>query len=333
MSFKILGTGSYVPDRVLTNDDLSRLVDTSDEWIVQRVGVSQRRICTDETAADLAYNAAKLAMENSGTAPSEIDLIIAATISGDNICPSVASEAQKMLGATCPSFDISAACSGFLFALETAAAYFALGAAKKILVIGAEKMSRIVDWEDRNTCVIFGDGAGAFVLGKGENYIASKLYSKGDDSVIRVPASAGKSPFNNNKEVTPYVHMQGQETFKFAVNAMTDDINEVINKANLAKDNIKYVVPHQANIRIIQLASKKLNMDINKFFINIDKYGNTSAASIPLAVDELNKLGKLENNDLLVLSAFGGGPFKRCLYHKVVTDNINLNFGGFKHDF
>jgi 3-oxoacyl-[acyl-carrier-protein] synthase-3 len=307
MNFKVTGTGSFVPDKVLTNEDLSRMVDTSDEWIIQRVGVSQRRICTTETTADLAFNAAKLALESSGTRPSELDLIIVATISGDNICPAVACEVQALLGASCPSFDISAACSGFLFALETAACYFARGNAKKILVIGADQMSRITDWDDRNTCVIFGDGAGAFLLEAGENYMASKLFTKGDDSVIKLPAGAGKSPFSEKKPDLPYVHMQGQETFKFAVGKMVDDINEVLSIANVNKENIKYVVPHQANIRIIQFAAKKLCMDKEKFFVNIDKYGNTSAASIPMAVDELNRQGRLKHDDLLVLSAFGGG--------------------------
>jgi len=307
MNFKILGTGSYVPQRIVTNDELSDIVDTSDEWITQRVGIKERRICTTETAADLAYEAAKRALEDSHTLPEELDMIIGASISGETICPAIACVVQNKLGATCPSYDVNAACSAFLFALETAVGYFARGKVSKVLVLGAERMSRIVDWEDRNTCVIFGDGAGAFVLGEGDNYLSSKIFTKGGDDVICIPQLIGKSPFFTGTQQSPYIYMNGQETFKFAVKAITEDINEVLEKANLTADDIKYIVPHQANVRIIQLASKKLHIEYEKFFINIDKYGNTSAASIPLAVDDLNKQGKLQHGDLLVLSAFGGG--------------------------
>lgn len=307
MSFKIIGTGSYLPENIVTNEDMALLVDTSDEWIKQRVGVSERRLSINETAGDFAYKAALKALSESNTKPSEIDLIIAATISGETLSPTVAGIVQNKIGATCPSFDVNSACSGFLFSLEIAAGFFAMGNIKKIMVIGAERLSKIVDWSDRNTCVIFGDGAGAVIIEKGENYLSSKIYTKGGDEVIEIASYSGTSPFYKGEKKNPYIFMQGQETFKFAVNAMTEDIKEVLKVAKLTLDDVKYFVVHQANIRIIQFASKKLKVPIEKFIVNINKYGNTSAASVPIALDELNKTGDLKRGDIIVLSAFGGG--------------------------
>lgn len=307
MTFSVLGTGSYAPPRVVTNDELSTFLDTSDEWITQRVGVRQRHVCTTETAADLAVEAAKRALENAGTKPEELDLIIAATVSGEDISPSVSCMVQNRLGAVCPAYDINAACSAFLYLLETAAGYFARGKVRKVLIVGAERMSRILDWDDRSTCVIFGDGAGAMVLGEGDNFLSSKLYTKGGDDVIKIPNFIGKSPFYEREQIKPYVHMKGQETFKFAVGAMCRDVEEVIAQAGLTSEDIAYVVPHQANIRIIDFAVRKLQMPAEKFFVNIERYGNTSSASVPMAVDELNREGKLKRGDYLVLCAFGGG--------------------------
>lgn len=307
MSFKIIGTGSCVPEKVLTNDDLSTMVETSDEWIKQRVGISERRICTTETAGDLAACAAKNALQNAGVKPDEIDLIIVSTISSDSICPTVAGFVQEQIGAFCPAFDINSACSGFMFALETAASYFSTGKYDKMLVIGAEKMSRIIDFTDRNTCVIFGDGAGAVVLEKGDNYLASKLSTIGGNSVIDVPSFTSSSPFDEVETGGAFVHMKGQETFKFAVTTMTNDINELLKKENLAIDDIAYIVPHQANIRIIQFAAKKLGIDTERVFCNIEKYGNTSSASVPLALDELARSGRIKRGDLIAMAAFGGG--------------------------
>lgn len=307
MSFNITGTGSYVPQHIVTNDEMSSLVETSDEWITKRVGVSERRISVNETAADFAYYAAQSALENSGTKPCELDLIIAATISGETLCPTVAGLVQKRLGATCPAFDLNSACSGFLFALDTADCFIARGNINKVLVIGAERLSKIVDWSDRGTCVIFGDGAGAAVIEKGDKYLSSKLYTNGGNEVIEIPSFTGTSPFYKGEEKKPYIFMNGQETFKFAVNVMTEDIKEVVSSAGFTLDDIKYFIPHQANIRIIQFASKKLGVPIERFFVNIDKFGNTSAASIPIALDQLNETGNIKSGDLLVLSAFGGG--------------------------
>lgn len=307
MSFQFLGTGSYVPERVVTNEELSQYVDTSDEWITQRVGVRQRRVCVTETAADLAEKAASRALENAGVTPQELDLILCATVSGEDISPSIGCMVQRRLGATCPGFDINAACPAFLYLLETAAGFFARGY-EKILVVGAERMSRIIDWTDRSTCVIFGDGAGAAVLGKGDNYLSSKLYTAGGDEVIKIPAGVGISPFyQGDKTLKPFVHMNGQETYKFAVRAMRRDLKEVIQAAGLREEDIDHVIPHQANYRIIDDARRKLAIPPERFHMNIDRYGNTSAASIPLLLDELNREGKLKRGQLIAFCAFGGG--------------------------
>lgn len=308
MSFKIIGTGSYVPDNIVTNDMLSQMVDTSDEWITRRVGVKERRISTGETTADMAIEAAKRAVENSGIDAAELDLIIAASVSSESACPTVAGYVQQAIGASCVAFDINSACSGFLFALETADAYISKGNARKVLVIGAERISRIIDWTDRSTCVIFGDGAGAAILESEEgHYLSSKLSTQAGDDVIDIPSHIGSSPFFKAEGKSPFIMMQGQETFKFAVNSLTSDSLEVLEKAGLGVDDVKYFVPHQANIRIISFAAKKLGVDIEKFCVNLDRYGNTSSASIPMMLDELNREGKLERGDIIVLSAFGGG--------------------------
>lgn len=307
MNFSVLGTGSYVPERIVTNSELSKIVDTSDEWITQRIGVLQRHICTEENTSDLAYKAALNAVENSGCKAEDIDLILAATISGENSTPSVSCMVQQKLGINCPAFDINAACSSFIFLLETAAGFFARGIVKKVLVVGAERMSGIVDWTDRNTCVIFGDGAGAMVLGEGDSYLSSTLNVKGGDEVIKVPNFIGKSPYYEKEGEAPYIQMKGQETFKFAVNSICNDITKVLLLAGIDIDTVTHIVPHQANIRIIDFACKKLNIPINRFYVNIENYGNTSSASIPLAVDEMNRKGIIKRGDTLVFAAFGGG--------------------------
>lgn len=307
MSIKILGTGAYVPEKVVTNDDLSQMVDTSDEWIVQRVGVKERRISVNETAADFAVNAAKEALLDAEVDASEIDIIIAASISSETLCPTVAGFVQSQIGATCPAFDVNSACSGFLFALDTAVSYILRGSAKKALIIGSERLSKIVDWTDRGTCVIFGDGAGAFVIGQGEGYLSSKLYTSGSNEVIEIPSFSGSSPFYEGKIMHPYIFMDGQETFKFAVSKIVEDIKYVVSEAKLELADIDHIVTHQANIRIIEYAAKRLKMPMEKFVVNIHKYGNTSSASVAIAFDELHKSGKLKKGDKIVMSAFGGG--------------------------
>lgn len=307
MSFDIIGTGMYVPEKVVTNDDLSKIVDTNDEWITKRVGVKRRHVSVDETAADMAAKAARQALDDAGVGAEELDLIIAASVSSETVSPSVACMIQNSLGATCTAFDVNAACSAFLFLLETAAGFFARGRAKKILVVGAERMSRIIDWEDRSTCVIFGDGAGAAVLEAGDGYIDSVFNVTGGDDVIKIPQFVGKSPFYKGEQENPYVHMQGQETFRFAVNSMANDIPELLSRNSLTMNDIALIIPHQANMRIIRFAAGKLGVPEEKFFVNIEEYGNTSSASVPIALHEARKAGAVKKGDLVVLSAFGGG--------------------------
>ena len=306
MSINIIGTGSYVPEKVLTNNELSKMVDTSDEWIIQRVGVSERHIAVNESAADMAIKAAKRALENAKLDAKETDLIIVSTLTSDTACPTVAGYVQAAIGAACPAFDINSACSGFLFALDTAAAFTKCGY-DKILVIGAERVSKIVNWEDRSTCVIFGDGAGAAVLRRGDGYLASKLVTRGGDNVIKIPNHIGTSVFYEKEDAPPYIFMDGQETFKFAVNSIVDDITDVSEKADIALSDIDHVVLHQANIRIMDYASKRLNIPKEKFYTNIENYGNTSSASVAIALDEVNRKGLLKRGDIVVMSAFGGG--------------------------
>ena len=307
MSFHIISTGSYAPPQVVTNDDLAGFLDTSDAWVTERTGVKERRVCVTETASSLAVEACRRALQAGNTQPEDLDMIIAATVSGEYVSPGVACMVQAELGATCPAMDVNAACSGFVFMLDTAAGFFARGRAKKILVVGAEQLSRIVDWQDRNTAVIFGDGAGACLLEVGDNYLSSKLYSRGGADVIKIPTPIGISPFFKGEQERPLIHMRGQETFRFAVGAMTTDVVEVLDTAGIDQSQVAYVVPHQANMRIIDAAKKRLAIPPERFAVNMDRYGNTSAASIPIMLDELNRAGKLTRGDIIVLSAFGGG--------------------------
>ena len=307
MSFKITGTGSYLPPLSVTNDDLSKTIDTSDEWIKQRIGINERRVSTDENTAEMGYKAAKKALEMSGTSSDEIDLIITASMTGDYLCPTTAGGIERLLGAHCPAYDINSACSGFVFALETAAGYFARKKVKKALVVGSERISKITDWTDRNTCVIFGDGAGAAVLEPGDSYIASHINTEGSDEVINIPTGTNLSPYYKKETKDCRIFMDGQETFKFAVSTMAGDISHLAEEANVSLGDIKYIVPHQANVRIIQYASKRLKIPMEKFFVNIQNYGNTSAASIAIALDELNRTKGIEKGDLIIMTAFGGG--------------------------
>lgn len=307
MSIQILGTGAYVPERILTNDDLSRMVDTSDEWITQRVGVKERHVSVDESAAEMGAKAAQRALEAAGITADQLDLIVGATVSADAVCPSAAALVQREIGASCPAFDVNSACSGFLFALDTAAAFIARGGIRYALVLGAERLSRIVDWTDRSTCVIFGDGSGAFVIAPGENYLASHLHTQGGDSVLSIPLGKGNSPFYEKEELPLAVHMSGQETFKFAVKQIVSDLKLIAEQAGVTPEQFDYIVPHQANLRIIDLAARRLGIPMEKFVVNLDRFGNTSSASVPISFDELARSGKLKKGDLIALCAFGGG--------------------------
>ncbi len=308
MSFRILGTGMYVPPRAVTNDEMSQIVETSDEWISKRVGVRERRISENEFTSEMGAKAAQAALDDAGCTAADIDMILSATVSGETSSPSTACMIQHDLGATCPAMELNAACAAFLYLLETAAAYFALHPEyQKILVVGCERISGILDWADRSTCVIFGDGAGAAVLERGSGYLDSVCNVKGGDDVIKIPHTIGCSPFFHREQDTPYIHMQGQETFKYAVNSLVADITVLLERNHLTMDDIAYIVPHQANLRIIDFASKRLGIDPSKMFANIDRYGNTSSASVPIALHELKESGKIKRGDKLILCAFGGG--------------------------
>lgn len=308
MSFEILGTGHFSPERIVTNDELSHMVETDDEWIMKRIGVHERRVCVTETTVDMGTHAARQALEGAGVKPEELDLIIGTTVSGETSSPGLGCMIQSCLGAACPAVDLVSACSGFVFALDVAAGYFARGVVKKVLVVSSERMSGVVDWTDRGTCCIFGDGAGAAVLGAGDNYLQSVFYTKGGDDVISVPVRSDSSPFYQNPMQKPVVNMRGQETYKFAVTNMSQNIRTVLERSGLRGDNIRWVVPHQANFRIINEARRRVpEISSDRFCVNIDRYGNTSSASVPILLSEVNQAGKLERGDYIILAAFGGG--------------------------
>lgn len=309
---KIIGVGSYAPERVVTNFELSEIVDTSDEWISSRTGIKERRITEGENTSSLAAKAALGAIKDAKIDPLELDLIILATTSPDSFTPSTACLVQAIIGAdnaTC--FDIGAACSGFIYGLNVATQFIKTGAAKTVLVIGAEVLSKILDWEDRSTCVLFGDGAGAAILKRSETNGILSIFTGSDGKgaeFLECPAVSVKNPFvSENHEKTEVISMNGKEVFRFAVKAMPTGIEEVLKDSPYTIDDIKYIVPHQANMRIIEHVAKKLNIDSSKFFINLDRYGNTSAATIPIALDEMSKAGLLESGDKIIIIGFGGG--------------------------
>ncbi|HWS29529.1 MAG TPA: beta-ketoacyl-ACP synthase III [Clostridia bacterium] len=307
MSFTIVGTGSAYPARVVTNDELSQLVDTTDAWIFSRTGVKERRVLTSETLEDIAFEAASRALENAGIAPEKLDLIVCATIRNDYITPSLACMLQKRLGASCFSMDINAACSGFLYALDVADGYFTRKRVKNALVVAAEALSKMTDWTERSTCVLFGDGAGAAVLQEGDGLLSLRLSARGNETPLNIPNIEGKSPFSQIEERPQCVYMSGQDVYKFAVNALCRDLEAVIEDAGVRQEDIAYVLPHQANLRIIEAAIGKLNIGGEKYLVNIERFGNTSAASIPILLDEFNRKNFFNDGDLLALSAFGGG--------------------------
>jgi 3-oxoacyl-[acyl-carrier-protein] synthase-3 len=308
----IIGTGRYLPEHIMTNDDLSNLVETSDEWIRSRTGIRERRITTGMSTSDLAYEAGVIALKNAGLRPEEIDLIICATITPDYFMPSCACLVQDRLGAVnAAAFDLTAACTGMIYGMVTAQQFIKSGMYKNILVIGAETLSKVMDWEDRSTCVLFGDGAGAVVLSKtekGAQILTSNLEADGSKyNLLTCSAIPLQNPYVDKGMDKPKLKMLGQEVFKYAVRTITDNINSLLSKAKLSKEDIAYVIPHQANLRIIEQASKFCKIPIDRFFMNLDRYGNTSAASIGIALDELVTSGKLKKGDRLILVGFGGG--------------------------
>jgi 3-oxoacyl-[acyl-carrier-protein] synthase-3 len=312
----IKGTGSYAPEKVLTNAEISTFVDTSDEWIHSRSGIKERRIAAEnETTSDMAAKAGEAAMKAANLAPEDIDLVIVATITPDKPFPSTACLTQYKLGLhNAVSFDIEAACSGFLFALEIGAALLRSGNYRHALIIGSEKMSSITDWTDRTTCVLFGDSAGAVILEKGTiqgtGFLGANLSSDGSSSdILHMPGGGSFIPASENSVATRqhFLKMKGREVFKFAVRAMEQSAIDILQQHNLTTKEIDCVIPHQANLRIIELLSSKLDLPMDKFFINLDRYGNTSAASIPLALDEAVRSKRIKSQDMILMLAFGGG--------------------------
>ena len=313
MKVGILGTGSYLPEKILTNDDLSKIVDTNDEWIQTRTGIKERRIAADDQAtSDLAYEAALKAIEDAGIDKNEIDLVIVATSTPDYSMPSSAALVQDKLGIKASGFDLEAACTGFVYGLVTGYSFIKAGVYKKVLVIGADTFTRILDWEDRGTCILFGDGAGAAVLGEVETggYLASNLEADGSGAKeLIVPSSGSKLPFTEEvlKNKDHFMKMNGREIFKFAIRVFPETVAKSLGDASMDIDDIDLFIPHQANIRIIESIAKRLNQPLEKFYVNLDKYGNTSAATIPIALDEAVKEGRVKKGDKVIMIGFGGG--------------------------
>ena len=310
MKTRIIGTGSCLPETIVTNDDLSKIMDTSDEWISSRTGIRERRLAKDENTASLSIEAARRALEDAKVSAQDIDLIIVGTITGDYVTPSTACEVQAALGADkAVAFDVNAACSGFMFALHTADAYFKAGIYKTALVLGAETLSKIMDWNDRSTCVLFGDGAGAAVLRAEETGLLA--YDQGSDGakgmVLACKNRLNNNPLVKNPTDLQYTYMDGQEVYKFAVTTVPASIKKVLDEAGLSVEDIDYFALHQANIRIIQSVAKRLKVSEDKFPISLDHCGNISAASIPILLDEINKKGMLKPGMKIVLSGFGAG--------------------------
>lgn len=312
---RIIGTGSYAPKKVITNHDLEKLVDTSDQWITERTGIKERRVVEKgQTTSDLAYEASHRALKAAGLSAQDLDLILVATVTPDTYLPSLSCVLQEKLHAKkAAAFDVFAACSGFIYGLSVAQAFIKSGMYANILLVGAEVLSRFTDWEDRNTCVIFGDGAGAAVLqrhvGK-RGVLSTHLHSDGTlGDLITVPGGGASHPPSHETihKRMHYIKMKGNETFKVAVRALEDVVQEALEYNQVKAEDIDLLIPHQANLRIIQAMAQRLKMPMEKVVITLHKYGNTSAASIPMALDEAVREGRIKENDLILFEAFGGG--------------------------
>jgi 3-oxoacyl-[acyl-carrier-protein] synthase-3 len=309
---RIAGTGSYLPEKVLTNADLAKFVDTSDEWIVARTGIRERHVAAEgETTSDLAYHAAMRAMEAAGVGPADLDLIVLGTTTPDLIFPSSACLLQHKLGAAgCPAFDVNAACSGFIYALTIADKFIRAGAAKTALVVGAETLTRMLDWNDRGTCVLFGDGAGAVVLKADAEtgILSTHMHADGGKKELLwnpVGVSVGFKPEEQNAGVR--VLMTGNEVFKHAVKALDSVVDEALSANGLDRHQLDWLVPHQANLRIIEATAKRLDMPMERVVVTVDKHGNTSSGSVPLALDQAVRDGRIQRGQLVLVEAFGGG--------------------------
>lgn len=311
----IIGTGSYLPERVLSNAELEKLVDTTDIWITTRTGIKERRIAAeDEHTSHMAAKAAKRAMEQAKVRATEIDLIIVATVTPDTFFPSTACHVQRIIGAkNAACFDVSAACSGFLYGIEIAQQFISNHACNTILVIGADKLSSIVNWEDRNTCVLFGDGAGAAILryrAGSHGVITTFMGSDGNyGQILHMPGGGCALPITKDNLDKKFntLHMQGRETFKQAVTSMLAAAKEALKRSGLTVDDLTCIIPHQANARIIEALAERLNLPLSKFHVNLDRYGNTSAAAVAIALDEANRTGRFKEGDYILMVVFGGG--------------------------
>lgn len=311
----IIGTGSYLPERVLTNADLEAMVDTNDQWIIDRTGIRERRIAAEgQFTSHLAAEAAKSAMENAGVTAEEIDLILVATITPDTFFPSTACHVQRLIGAkNAACFDVNAACSGFLYSVEIAQQFIANHTYSTVLVIGADKLSSIVNWQDRNTCVLFGDGAGAAVLryrAGSHGVITTFMGSDGNfGDILHMPGGGCALPITkeNADQKLNTLHMNGRETFKQAVTSMLAATKKALEQSGLTVDDLRCIIPHQANIRIIEAMADRLDVPLSKFHVNLDRYGNTSAAAVAIALDEAARTGRFEVGDYILLVVFGGG--------------------------
>src|SRR5437879_6913104 len=311
----IIGTGSYVPEKILSNEDLSRMVDTSDEWITTRTGIKQRRIAAkDENTSDMATRAALNAIEQAKISPKEINLILVATATPDMLFPATACFVQKKIGATnAACLDVSAACAGFLFAVEIAQQFITSHTYDTVLVIGADKLTSITNWSDRNTCVLFGDGAGAAILrhrGGSHGVISTHIGSDGQYSdILFIPGGGSRCPITrDNVDLNlNTIHMTGKEVYKQAVTAMLNAAKKALDQAGLSIHDIACVIPHQANLRIIEAIADRLRIPLERFYVNLDRYGNTSAAAVAIALDEANRSGRIKPGDYILMVVFGGG--------------------------
>ena len=307
MSFIISGFGKATPEAEITNAQMSDILDTDDEWITSRTGIKTRRISSGETLCDLASAAALAAISRAGAAATDVDYIICSTVQGDYLTPSLACQVQGRIGAKCPAFDLNAACTGFIYALDVAASLFDSGRAKSILIVSAEMMSRHVDWSDRATCVLFGDGAGAVFLRKGDGLRSIVLSADGNEGVLNIPVARRGNPFGMEPTAEYALYMQGSEVFKFAVGHMTADSKQAMEMAGISSSDVKRFLPHQANARIIRTSQKSLGFSDEQVAVNIHKYGNTSSATIPILLAELMENGEVSGGDYILLSAMGGG--------------------------
>lgn len=316
---RIVGTGHYVPKRVLTNHDLEKMVDTSDAWIVERTGIRERHIAAEgEASSDMAAEAAKRALERANLSARDLDLIIVATVTPDMPLPATAVFVQQKIGARsdCPAFDIAAACAGFIYGLSIADRYLVSGAARHVLVVGVELLSRVIDWTDRTTCVLFGDGAGAAVLSlneedkSGAGLLSTHIYADGSQaSALYIPAGGSRTPASQAtvEAGQHFVHMNGQEVFKYAVRALSSASVTALSSNGYSAADVRWVVPHQANLRILDGVSKRVGIGLDRFVLNLERFGNTSSASIPIALDEALRAGTIKPGDDVLMCALGGG--------------------------